>query len=205
MTAAAGMMDAFSFLRAGVFTANMTGNTVVLGLGLAGHERPRAFLSLAALAAFAAGALVASLVLLRRRRESRENLRVGTGLELPFVAAVVGLSAVRLPATWEMALIATSACALGIQSVAVRRLEVSGVVTTFITGTITTAIISLVSREKAGAVKNGSQSPLLLAGIPTCYVLAAAAGGLIAPGHPVVAVLIPLSAIAAVHAGSYRG
>ena len=38
---------------------------------------------------------------------------------------------------------ATAACALGIQSVAARRLRISGVVTTFITGTLTMAAIQL--------------------------------------------------------------
>lgn len=92
LTFAAGDLDAIACLRGHAFTANMTGNTVLLGWRLLGQERARAVSCLVALAGFLAGA---------------------------------------------------AALALGVQSVAVRRLRISGVVTTFITGTITAAVVAV--------------------------------------------------------------
>jgi uncharacterized membrane protein YoaK (UPF0700 family) len=52
LTWAAGAMDALSYLTSGVFTANMTGNTVVLGLAIVGPDRSRLISCLTSLAAF---------------------------------------------------------------------------------------------------------------------------------------------------------
>src|ERR1700690_4121281 len=59
MTLATGLVDAFSYLILGhVFVANMTGNVVFLGFALAGAPGFSIAASLAAMAAFAVGALV---------------------------------------------------------------------------------------------------------------------------------------------------
>src|SRR6201999_405107 len=59
MTLVTGLVDAFSYLVLGhVFVANMTGNVVFLGFALAGAPGFSIGASLAAMAAFAVGALV---------------------------------------------------------------------------------------------------------------------------------------------------
>jgi len=186
ITWTSGVMDALSYVRAHVFTANMTGNTVILGLAVVGTGRARFFDSLLAIATFAAGVLIAGAVLVRiRQPRSADDLRLGTCLETPFLILFAVLWAMfpsRGPYWVPAALISSAACALGIQSVAARRLKISGVVTTFITGTMSTTIVSLLERREPGAVtaKEAQTSPLLLAGMFFLYIGAALAGGVLA-------------------------
>src|SRR5215472_6553237 len=61
LTAAAGWVDALSYLALGhVFTANMTGNLVLLGVAVGSLQAGGAERSAVALAGFAAGALLGS-------------------------------------------------------------------------------------------------------------------------------------------------
>jgi uncharacterized membrane protein YoaK (UPF0700 family) len=212
LTSAAGMMDALSYLRLGVFTANMTGNTVVLGLALIGIAPFRAIPCVLALGAFALGAMFAGMLVVRPDRGPTWNgdIKLGLALELPFVSAFALLATFSTeppPHSGSLALLATAACGLGIQSVAVRRLKVSGVVTTFITGTITTVIVSLVAKSKPaiGAVSEEPSSPLLLIAMLVCYVLAAAAGGALSRNHRVLSAFLPVAAIGAVQVRSFKG
>lgn len=185
LTWVAGVMDALSYLQAKVFTANMTGNTVVLGLSAAGPDRSRLPNCALAIAAFAVGALISGVVLVRlAQADERHDMKFGTLMETPFAITFAGLWAIFRGAgpEWVVpAMIVASACALGIQSVAVRRLHMSGVVTTFITGTITTAIVSLLQRKEPGAhpQKEAQTSPLMLSGMFVLYIVAAATGAVL--------------------------
>jgi uncharacterized membrane protein YoaK (UPF0700 family) len=199
LTWAAGFMDALSYLRSGVFTANMTGNTVVLGLSLAGPERSRLLPCSVSLCSFAVGVLIAAVFLIREApcRDERRDLKFGMALELPFAIAFGLLSflAPQRGSDWRPVLIiATAACALGIQSVAVRRLMISGVVTTFITGTITTAIVTCVqgAAARTPAREEKPNSPFALATMLACYVAAAAAGAGLSARHGALSALIPV-------------
>ena len=131
--------------------ANMTGNIVLLGLDLIRNEDHwRAWYALS-IAAFSVGVLISMPVLVRPDLAGRDEIRKGTALELPFVLAFGVLSLV--PAgdrgPWiRGGLVASGAVAMGIQSVAVRRLKISGAVNTFVTGTLTTAIVNSVSRAE---------------------------------------------------------
>ncbi len=190
LTAFAGAMDALSYLSSGVFTANMTGNTVVLGLAIAGHDRSRLLPSCVSLTAFACGAALAAVAFIRRgnAQEQSRDLKIGTAVEFPFALSFAILRSMApepLPPWLSLALIATAACALGIQSVAVRRMKISGVVTTFITGTITTAIVSVAGKEKPKIEREESHrnSPPALGAMFCLYILAAAAAAWLATGN----------------------
>src|SRR5580692_6892187 len=68
MTLVTGLVDAFSYLVLGhVFVANMTGNVVFLGFALAGAPGFSIGASLAAMAAFAVGALLGGRLAARHR------------------------------------------------------------------------------------------------------------------------------------------
>ena len=183
LTWASGVLDALSYVRAGVFTANMTGNTVILGLAMVGPGRSRVFYCLIALGAFALGVVMAGLVLVRWREAGdwTRDLKTGSALELPFVAGLTALWILfpaKGPFVAVAALTALAACALGIQSVAVRRMKLSGVVTTFITGTLTTAILAGIQRKGSGGKsEEAPNSPPALAGMLAIYVGAAVTGG----------------------------
>jgi len=201
LTWTSGVLDALCYLRAGVFTANMTGNTVIFGLALAGPDRSRVLDAVLAIFAFGVGVLIAAMTLLRGGSpEGRGPLKAGTTLELSFAVAFAVLWALfpESGPTWTVpAIVASGACALGIQSVAARQLRISGVVTTFITGTITTAIVSFLERNAPGARLDprANSSPLLLAGMVVIYVAAAMTGaGLASLSRPFapVAAIIPI-------------
>jgi len=204
LTWASGVMDALSFLRAGVFTANMTGNTVILGLAIAGPGRSRVYSCMIALAAFALGALLAGIALVRLRPgQWARDLKAGLALELPFAAGFSLLWAFSPPQGpfWRESLLTiAAACSLGIQSVSVRRLRISGAVTTFITGTITTAILSFLERRESGALPGTEErsAPLLLGGMWLVYVMAALTGGALGLARNPLASLSALLPIVAV-------
>src|SRR5271154_5427417 len=79
MTLVTGLVDAFSYLVLGhVFVANMTGNVVFLGFALVGTPGFSITASLAAIAAFAAGALLGGR-LASRHRSHRARLHSSAG------------------------------------------------------------------------------------------------------------------------------
>src|SRR2546423_13449781 len=87
LTVVTGLVDAVSYLSLGhVFTANMTGNVVFLGFALASAPDLSVARSGAALAAFAAGALVAG----------RTVARIGTGPRLRWASNGVTIEAMLL-------------------------------------------------------------------------------------------------------------
>jgi uncharacterized membrane protein YoaK (UPF0700 family) len=62
LTGSAGSIDAAIFLKCRVFTANMSGNTVLLGLGLARAQSISVSNTLFALCGFCFGAGIATLI-----------------------------------------------------------------------------------------------------------------------------------------------
>jgi len=159
LTLVAGAVDAVSYLGLGrVFTANMTGNLVLLGLGVAQGQLPEALRSVVALFGFAAGAMLGGWVVGAGQGGEVWPTRVTLvlGVELVFLAVflVAWLWAGSEPPGGEIeALIAISAAAMGVQSTAGRRLAVAGVTTTYVTGTLTTLMAELVAmtRRQPGA------------------------------------------------------
>jgi uncharacterized membrane protein YoaK (UPF0700 family) len=134
LTVVAAATDAISYLGLGrVFPANMTGNTVLLGIGIATGDGEHVAHSGIALAGFVTGAALSGA---RPHRGSRWVRGPGpdTACELVLVAAALGWWQAGRPP--QLALIAMLGVAMGIQSAAMRRLAV-GVTATYITGTWT--------------------------------------------------------------------
>lgn len=158
LTAASGVVDAISFLGLDrVFTANMTGNLVLLGIS-ASQETAKAF---AGPATAVAGFLLGALLMNRTARRTTE-------LRLWPLPTRIALTAVLLLETgvcsaWavtaghprppvELMLIAGFGIAMGIQSTAVRALSVSGVTTTFVTGTLADLVFRPTAKVRRFAV-----------------------------------------------------
>jgi uncharacterized membrane protein YoaK (UPF0700 family) len=141
LTLTTGMIDAVSFLALGrVFTANMTGNVVLLGFGIAGAGGLPVLAPLVSLAAFVVGARVGGL--LSARLASRHPIDLGTALviEVVFtVAASVILAGVDVrPGTVSAGIvIALLAFAMGVRNATVRRIAVPDLPTTVLTTTLT--------------------------------------------------------------------
>lgn len=143
LTVSSGAVDAISYLGLGkVFTANMTGNIVLLGLAVgsrAGSEVVRAAVSLVG---YAVGAFVGARIAPREEREStwRREITLLLGFEALLQAGLltVWLATAAHPGqTAEALMVAMSALAMGVQSAAVAALGVPGVTTTYVTGTLT--------------------------------------------------------------------
>jgi uncharacterized membrane protein YoaK (UPF0700 family) len=141
LTFTAGLIDAVSYLGIGhVFTANMTGNIVFLGFGIAGAGGLPVLAPLISLAAFLAGAggggILASRMADRRsqhlaRALSIEALLVGAAA---LVAAALDVHANELSGYVVIALLAVS---MGARNATVRRLAVPDLTTTVLTMTLT--------------------------------------------------------------------
>jgi uncharacterized membrane protein YoaK (UPF0700 family) len=139
MTLVTGLVDAFSYLVLGhVFVANMTGNVVFLGFALAGAPGFSIGASLAAMAAFAVGALLSGR-LGSRHRDHRGRLHSSAAaFQAVFLAVAVILAAVGDPgisAGYRYALIAVLGAAMGIQNASARKLAVPDLTTTVLTMT----------------------------------------------------------------------
>ncbi|MFJ2030963.1 YoaK family protein [Streptosporangium sp. NPDC087985] len=156
MTLAAGAMDAIAFLRlGGVFTANMTGNLILLALVGSGDWQSRALRAGLACVVFCAGLFAGFTAPGRGREEGRwpptvtRLIWADLALQLVFLAAWTFCDAVPGPAL-TLALIAVASCAMGMQVAAARRVNIAGITTAFVTGTLTSLTESLVSRAPAG-------------------------------------------------------
>jgi uncharacterized membrane protein YoaK (UPF0700 family) len=136
-------VDAISFLGLGrVFTANMTGNLVLLGLAAGSASGAEVLRSAVSLAAFVAGVFATARIAHRDATQHSwpPGVRVVLGCELLAQCVFLGgwLAASGRPdAALEVGLVALSALAMGLQSGAVRALGVGGVSTTYITGMLT--------------------------------------------------------------------
>lgn len=139
LAGAAGCLDAVGYLMLGLFTANMTGNTILLGLSLGREAWADALNNVLALAAFVSGAGAGTITTRGVRRISR-----GLGLEAAVLAGAVAVwslfgaprGRVGEPAVYW--LIVLLSAAMGIQSATVRRVGEQRIATTYVTGTLTT-------------------------------------------------------------------
>jgi uncharacterized membrane protein YoaK (UPF0700 family) len=144
MTVVTGLVDAVSFLALGrVFTANMTGNIVLLGFATARVPGLSVTRSLTALVSFLAGAVLGGRIMARASGDS--PLRFAAQA---FLLEVVVLTAASLcgigykgdvvkPSLQPLALIALTALAMGTRNAAVRKLAIPDVTTTVLTMTLT--------------------------------------------------------------------
>jgi len=147
---ASGSSDAISFLTFGnVFTSAMTGNAALLGMAVSRGRLSDAFLGFSALIGFIVGAATAAAVSEYRGEVGLvRGLRPLFALEMGYLAcfALVWII-VRHPPEGSpvFALIVLSAAAMGIQSIAARRINAPGINTIVFTTTLVSIITSTTS------------------------------------------------------------
>ena len=144
MTAVTGLVDAVSFLSLGrVFTANMTGNIVILAFATARVPGLSIARSLTALLSFLVGAIFGGRIMARAGADSQIRLAAQAFvLEVVFLLAVsfcsIGYRSDLLENSFQpFALIALTAVAMGTRNAAVRKLAIPDLTTTVLTLTIT--------------------------------------------------------------------
>jgi uncharacterized membrane protein YoaK (UPF0700 family) len=141
LTVSTGLVDAVSYLGLGkVFTANMTGNIVLLGFGLAGSSGLPVIAPLVSLAAFLAGSALGGTLAARTRDRHARHVGSALGIEISLLlaAALVAAATDVRPTTFAGdAVIALLALAMGVRNATVRRLGVPDLTTTVLTMTLT--------------------------------------------------------------------
>jgi uncharacterized membrane protein YoaK (UPF0700 family) len=140
LTVTTGLVDAVSYLGLGhVFTANMTGNVVLLGFGLAHAGGLPVLAPLVSLVAFlfgagAGGRIVAGLA--AHDRYLRVALVIEAGL-LGCAAVLAAATTIKIGSLAAYAAIALVAVAMGVRNATVRKLAVPDLTTTVLTLTLT--------------------------------------------------------------------
>lgn len=173
-----GATDAISFLAlGGAFTSVMTGNLVLLGVSLGHTDGVLARQIGAAVVGYVAGCAIGARITGTPVDGEpvwppavTRGLAVEAGL---FVMYAAGWWAVggRPDGAAEVGLLGLSALALGIQSASVRRFGVTGLSTTYLTGTLTTLVIRLANGER---FRNVARNLLLLLALLAGAAVAAA-------------------------------
>jgi uncharacterized membrane protein YoaK (UPF0700 family) len=198
LTFTSGAIDAISYLGLGrVFTANMTGNMVLLGLAAGRVEGLEALRSATAFVGFAAGVAIGARILGRGKRVELWPDRVTLALAIELlllVALALGWVFTRANPVrpWLEVLISLSAAAMGIPSAAAAHLAVPSVSTTYVTGTTVSLMteLSLLGHPSTGW-------PLRL-GIVVALGIGAAVDALVLQHWPIGALLVPVASLAAV-------
>jgi uncharacterized membrane protein YoaK (UPF0700 family) len=193
---AAGFVDAASFLGLGrVFTANMTGNTVLLTIALARGSGDAAARSLAALGGFCGGAALGVAMTATKGPwpaiAARPLVLEGAAL----IALLAVWAAIGVDAVGDL-LIVTAGIAMGAQSAAVRASDVRGVNTTYMTGTLVNAIAGLLDRVRSRS-ETTERSTLSGAAWVT-YGVGALGGAFAEPAWHAAAIAVPLAIVCVV-------
>jgi uncharacterized membrane protein YoaK (UPF0700 family) len=153
LTAVSGFIDAVSFLGLGhVFTANMTGNVLLIGFAAAGAAGFSIAASLCALGAFLVGAVAGGRLALRIH-PVRNLLLVAMVIEAACTAttAIIAGTVPAISSGWPRdAILALLAGAVGLRNSAVRRVGVPDMSTTVLTTTLT----GLASRSRLAGGTN---------------------------------------------------
>jgi uncharacterized membrane protein YoaK (UPF0700 family) len=201
MTLVTGLVDAFSYLVLGhVFVANMTGNVVFLGFALAGAPGFSIGASLAAMAAFAVGALLGGRLAAWHRGHRGRLHSSAAAAQAVFLVVAVILAAAGSPADagFRYGLIGVLAISMGIQNASVRTLAVPDLTTTVLTMTLTG-----IASDSALAGGAGSKAGRRLLTIATMLVGAVIGAELIRHAQSWYPLLIALVVIVAGAAATY--
>jgi uncharacterized membrane protein YoaK (UPF0700 family) len=214
-TFAAGSVDAVAYMAAHVFTANMTGNAVLMGIYV-GQGRGTAVLhSLLALIVFIGGVVLGAMLAGEGGDRAKTLLAVRREALAESVILALFASSFLLPLPAESRVVSAlliifSALAMGLQSAAVRRLHLPGIATTYITGTLTNLVFGLTqhwsSRRRAGSSVPADETAsaslkrflVLQAQVFLCYALAALVSGALYLHWPWAVAWLPVIAIGTV-------
>jgi uncharacterized membrane protein YoaK (UPF0700 family) len=197
LTLTTGLIDAASYLGLGhVFTANMTGNIVLLGFGLANAGGLPVLAPLISLGAFLLGAAIGGRLGLGIAEKHKRVLLIGVASEaaLLTLAAVVAYAVhVKVGSTGAYAIIALVALAMGMRNAIVRKLAVPDMTTTVLTMTLTG-----LAADAAATPSRIGMSPRRLSVI-AAMLIGATIGGLLEKQS----LGLPLAVAAAVGATSF--
>jgi uncharacterized membrane protein YoaK (UPF0700 family) len=169
LTFSTGLVDAACYLGIGrVFAANMTGNIVLLGFGIAGAGGLPVVAPLVSLGGFLLGAGSGG-VLGSRLGPHRRNFLAALGIETVMLLVAAGVAVavhVRPGAVSGDAVIALLAFAMGVRNATVKKLAIPDLTTTVLTMTLTglAAESRLFGGAGTGTVRRGAAVGSMLLG-----------------------------------------
>jgi uncharacterized membrane protein YoaK (UPF0700 family) len=221
LTLSSGAVDAISFLGLGkVFTAFMTGNVAFLGMAIAsqtgvsayGVTPPRALSVLASLAGFMVGVFIGTRIVASKKPAAHDRKQTAAAWWPHATTVALGVSLLAhlcFAAIWYATdarpgdtaipvLLAVWAVAMGLQSAAVRKLDLGGIFTTAATGTVIVLASDLVNFRATAAERRRARGVLI------SLVIGATAGGLLLIHAPVYAPMFSLVVTAFVVATGAR-
>jgi uncharacterized membrane protein YoaK (UPF0700 family) len=172
-----GATDALSFLAlSGAFTSVMTGNLVLLGISLRHTNGALAQQITVAIIGYITGCAVGVRIAgIANSDDPVWPPAVARALAVEscmFILYAAGwwVGGAKPAGALAAGLLGLSGLALGIQSATVQRFGVSGLSTTYLTGTLTTLVIRLVTRRRS---RDDSRQLLILVGLVVGAALAA--------------------------------
>lgn len=193
LAAIAGLVDAAGFvLFDNVFVANMTGNSVMLGIAAVTGRTDTTVRAVLALLGFLAGAAAGTLLTDRARQSGAAETWPASVTAALVVEALLLIAAA---AAWAADLLSYAAlvfvlgAAMGVQSAAARKLAVPAVSTVVLTSTLTAFVARLIRhirhlRTPERAVVEPHKGAAILFGVWIAYVIGAAAGAALAISAP---------------------
>jgi uncharacterized membrane protein YoaK (UPF0700 family) len=169
LTFTTGLVDAASYLGLGhVFTANMTGNVVLLGFGLAGGTGLPVLAPLVSLAAFLVGSRAGGVLAAKLGQRHPAHIAAALAIEagVILIAAVLAIVFTIHAGTIKAGIvIALLAFAMGVRNATVRRIGVPDLTTTVLTMTLTgLAADGLSGKARAGVARRVAAVIAMLAG-----------------------------------------
>jgi uncharacterized membrane protein YoaK (UPF0700 family) len=198
LTLGTGAMDVVSFTRlGGVFSSVMTGNLVVLGLAAARRSGELAAHTTLACAGYVTGAALGTWIA-GPPSPREQTWPVAVTLALVVELAVMGA----FTAGWELTdaqptgspqlvLVVVATLGMGLQSAAVRGLGTS-VSTTYLTGTLTGVVASLVAKQRSRHIDYRGVAVL------TAVAVGATVGAVLVLTAPAVFPALPLTTLTVV-------
>lgn len=155
-----GVTDAMGFVGlGGVFTSVMTGNLVLLGVSASSVDGPLALRTVSAIISYVVGAGIGARIV--RHQVAQESIWpsvITRALTIEFIMFAIFFAGWVFTAGHpnqlvQLGLLMVNAMALGIQSSAVNRFGVPGLSTTYLTGTLTTVVIRLMTGQRLRDVR----------------------------------------------------
>ena len=141
LTFVTGVLDAVGYLGLDrVFTGNMTGNVVILGMGLAAEDSLPVAGPLAALAGYAAGAALVGRLLTGHEKSWTTTVTAvlaANALVLTAIGAILLAGHIDGASLSGVAIAATMAALMGAQAAVARALAVTDMTTVVVTSTLT--------------------------------------------------------------------
>jgi uncharacterized membrane protein YoaK (UPF0700 family) len=141
LTFTTGLVDGVSYLGLGhVFTANMTGNIVLLGFGIAGGYNLPVLAPIVSLLAFLVGSGFGGMLAKRKAVVHIVHVQFALAIELGLLVIATAFAAVKTPHIGVYSgyiVIALLALAMGVRNATIRKIAVPDLTTTVLTMTLT--------------------------------------------------------------------